>query len=1037
MKRIKALFVAAAMVGSWGTSAAPAGLSLCPQVVSASAVETVSISTARDLVIFAARVNRGEEELDAILTKDIDLSSVCDETVDWTPIGGIRSDMPYEESYRGVFDGQGFTISGLCITGNDDNMGLFGSLSGTIKNLTVEVNIDSPSSSLVGAVCGYNNGGSIINCISTGSIQGNYSVGGMCGENADGSMVDCVNEAMIQGYGSVGGICGKSIKSNGRITGCKNYAVVTANSSYGSGIGGICGDNSSPIEDAANFGEISGYNNVGGICGSGIEIYRCYNVASIHGLSRGEDEIPGPVTGESIGGIVGACPYSITSEKEPVVCSCYNTGTVSGANDVGGIAGNTACDGIVNSYNIGSVIGSEAGIGGVAGFNYGTISNCYYQSGCAKDGSGLAQRGIGNRTIGKATADDYLSVSPIESMSKLVDQLNQDVTDWIYDRKAGHPILISNPEETAPNPDAFKLGDVDGNGIVDARDASSVLIYCVETNLGFSDDEIGIINTPEQKKAADMSGDGMISPYDAILILDQYVRNMDCTEEQHPYAGDDTPVFIADQILVPVGQKVVSYSVSIKNNPGYEALGLPLKTPENIVPEKMNDQMIRPIITGEGCGGLTISACYNSEGHSICVGTMGNGVDCTKDGAVFAVQLVLPDDAAVGDVYPITIPRVEMYNAGGRSYSCATVDGWIKIVEAETTETSSSILSEETTTATTCTTTTSTTTEQTTTAETATGTTMEQTTSDETTTTTDNCEFDYEVIEKDNVKSIRIKGLRDKTSPVSEVIIPAFINGLPVTSIGGNAFMSCQKLERIVFPDSVTDFGYYAFYTTPWLKAKQQEDPLVIVNNVLVDGLTAVGDVIIPEGVIGIGEGAFVGNLELTGIKLPNSLTFIGSAAFGGCDISTVTIPDNVTRIDDYTFTNCMSLTEIVLPKSVTFIGSSAFNGSQKLTIRGYSGSYAEEYAKSQKIPFIAIDQETQGSTEEPKTLIGDMDGNGELTISDAVILLRGICEMETDEAGEPIRFDPEKADYDGDGILTILDVTKLLTYLAEQGIQP
>ena len=101
-----------------------------------------------------------------------------------------------------------------------------------------------------------------------------------------------------------------------------------------------------------------------------------------------------------------------------------------------------------------------------------------------------------------------------------------------------------------------------------------------------------------------------------------------------------------------------------------------------------------------------------------------------------------------------------------------------------------------------------------------------------------------------------------------------------VTSIGLYAFEECDNLSSIEIPTSVTEIRGYAFECTKWLENKRKENPLVIVNGILIDGKTCSGDIEIPFGVTSIGDFAFV-EAEVRNIQISSSVTSIGNNIFG------------------------------------------------------------------------------------------------------------------------------------------------------------
>ena len=204
--------------------------------------------------------------------KEIDMSTVCHKAdtekqvaeLSWTPIGNF-------DNYQGTFDGNGKTISNLYINATSEFAGFFGYLAGgNIKNITFDnAKVNSTGSYYTGILAGF--AGSCIfeniktlgNC----SVEGKQITGGIAGI-AEGNISNCENHAEVKGTRSLGGILGMYYGSDNSITSCANYGAVTGTYSQ---VGGMVGYfDSGTIQNSANYGDITGADNVGNLIGEGV-----------------------------------------------------------------------------------------------------------------------------------------------------------------------------------------------------------------------------------------------------------------------------------------------------------------------------------------------------------------------------------------------------------------------------------------------------------------------------------------------------------------------------------------------------------------------------------------------------------------------------------------------------------------------------------------------------------------------------------------------------------------------------------------------
>ncbi len=242
-----------------------------------------------------------------------------------------------------------------------------------------------------------------------------------------------------------------------------------------------------------------------------------------------------------------------------------------------------------------------------------------------------------------------------------------------------------------------------------------------------------------------------------------------------------------------------------------------------------------------------------------------------------------------------------------------------------------------------------------------------------------------------NTNGYALKGLGSATG--DEIIVPAAYQGLPVVSVGSQAFQNNTTIKNVTLPGTVEQIHQDAFNTCSALESIVLPEGLKAIDNnafrecyklasiklpsslfALVGepffGCVGIKDIetaaltfmssdlksifalnqtefhstetlnyvegrtlTVSDGVTEIPANAFNGCSQLTKITLPDGIVSIGNRAFLGCSgLTEITLPEGITEIDEVMFSGCSSLERVVLPDGIVSIGDSAFLGCAALT---------------------------------------------------------------------------------------------------------
>lgn len=157
------------------------------------------------------------------------------------------------------------------------------------------------------------------------------------------------------------------------------------------------------------------------------------------------------------------------------------------------------------------------------------------------------------------------------------------------------------------------------------------------------------------------------------------------------------------------------------------------------------------------------------------------------------------------------------------------------------------------------------------------------------------------------------------------ITVPSVVSGFPVVGVTEKAFCKALQVKSITLPASVKFIDSQAFAWCHELESVAFEGVLEIGERAFM-GCDKLTDIDFGDELEIVGEKAFAYCPALTSVKLPDSVSSVQPSAFEGCrNLRTVTLSDHIKMIENGTFYGCTSLRQVQLPRRLEYVDEYAF----------------------------------------------------------------------------------------------------------------
>ena len=176
-------------------------------------------------------------------------------------------------------------------------------------------------------------------------------------------------------------------------------------------------------------------------------------------------------------------------------------------------------------------------------------------------------------------------------------------------------------------------------------------------------------------------------------------------------------------------------------------------------------------------------------------------------------------------------------------------------------------------------------------------------------------------------------------SGLGTILEEAGISFLPYLSEVPKWAFDCSKITELVIPQNITSIGEGAYTNGRELLSVVFPSSLEKIAAWAFASCKSLKSVDIPSSVKTLGSGVFSGCSSLEVVSLSSKLKKIPGLCFNSAQkLSTIDIPSSVTEIGFYAFKECLSLRDVNIPSSIIKIGEGAFSDCSQLNIN-YGGT--------------------------------------------------------------------------------------------------